>query len=239
MKHSLFIVVILSFTISFVACNKGEDKKLKVTKYEVEGSYVMPKMYALSGYNIKDTVNDIYGAILIPLSRIEDNQINIKPITTNIGTQMQDFVNKVKQKSSNKKIEGKNFIEIRPVYFVFHDDNIYSCLVKKTSYFPDKDTLKTYNTILYDYREEEMLDFDDVFSVDKSNFTDFISLFPKDIPIKTLENLKQTDFNIEIDSISFNANLSSPENYYIQKQFKQSIETLRPYFKNKKQFAKE
>ena len=49
-----------------------------------------------------------------------------------------------------------------------------------------------------------------------------------------LQNLKQIDFNIEMDSIAFNLQEEKTFNHY-----KQSIETLRPYFKNKKQFLKE
>ncbi|MFA6807315.1 MAG: hypothetical protein WCR29_07845, partial [Bacteroidales bacterium] len=184
----------------------------------------------ISGYHIKDTINNIYGALLVPISKLEDNNIDIKPITSNIGIQMQKFVDKVKQRKS----EGDNFIEIRPAYFVFHDNEIYSCLIKKTICLANEDTTKTYNTIIFNYIKNKMLGFDDIFNVNEFNYSQFVQLFDKKMSSLELKSLKQVDFNIETDSISFNIQENNTINRY-----KQSIENLRPYFKNNKQFTKE
>ncbi len=237
-KLTLLITIISSLSILFFSCNKKENEDVKITKYKVKENYYMPEIFALSGFNIKDTVNDIYGGLLFPISRVKSNDINVKPIEKSIGSQMQIFVNEVKKRNSKGKIEGKNFIEIRPTYFILYDDYLYSCLIKKTTCFASEDTIKDYFTILYNYREEEKLGFNDIFLVEDSNFSSFIALFPKDISIKSIEQLKKTDFNIETDSISFNVNQDKADNQFKKKQFKQSIETLRPYFKNKNQFIK-
>ncbi|MBP1644591.1 MAG: hypothetical protein H6Q16_166 [Bacteroidetes bacterium] len=238
-KLTLSIAIISSLSILFFSCNKKGKEDVKITKYEVKENYYMPEIFGLSGYNIKDTVNDIYGGLLFPISRVKENEINVKPIEKSIGSQMQTFVNEVKKRNSKGKIEGKNFIEIRPTYFILYDDYFYSCLIKKTTCFASEDTIKDYFTILYNYREDQVLGFDDIFLVKDSNFSSFIALLQKDISIKTIEQLKKTDFNIETDSISFNVNQDKTENQFIKKQFRQSIETLRPYFKNKNQFIKD
>lgn len=235
-KPILCIVLTFVISITFIACdNKKENKKIKTTKYEVKETYVISSLYGVSGYHVKDTVNNIYGAMLVPISKVEDNDINIKPITSNIGNQMQDFVNQVRK----NKAEGKNFIEIRPAYFIFYDNEIYSCLIKKTICFANQDTVKTYNTILFNYKENKPFGFDNIFSVKESNLSDFLALFNKSMSSLNLQTLKTTDFNIETDSISFNVKQTSPINHYTQKQYKQSIEKLRPFFINKKQFSKE
>ena len=82
--------------------------------------------------------------------------------------------------------------------------------------------------------ENKILSFDDVFQVDEKNYSKFIQLFDKKMASLSLKSLKESDFNIEIDSISFNIEENNTTNHY-----KQSIETLRPYFKNKKQFKKQ
>lgn len=237
-KITLSIAIIFSLSLLHFSCNKQGKEDVKITKYEVKENYYMPKIFGLSGYNIKDTVNDIYGGLLFPISRVKENEINIKPIEKSIGSQMQIFVNEVKKRKSKGKIEGKNFIEIRPTYFILYDDYLYSCLIKKTTCYASEDTIKDYYTILYNYREDIVLGFDDIFLVKDSNFSSFISLLPKDISIKNIEQLKNIDFNIETDSISFNVNQDKADNQFIKKQFRQSIETLRPYFKNKNQFKK-
>lgn len=229
-KLSLFLILSVLLSITFIQCQKKEEKKLKTTKYEVKENYVISSVYTISGYHIKDTINNIYGALLVPISKLEDNNINIKPITSNIGIQMQEFVDKVKQRKS----EGENFIEIRPAYFVFHDNEIYSCLIKKTICLANEDTTKTYNTIIFNYIKNKMLGFDDIFNVNESNYSQFVQLFDKNISSLELKSLKQVDFNIETDSISFNIQGNNTINRY-----KQSIENLRPYFKNNKQFTKE
>lgn len=229
-KISLFIILSVLLSISFIQCQKKEDKKIKTTKYEVKENYIIHSAYGISGVHVKDTVNNIYGDILIPINKIKDNNINIKPITSNIGSQMQAFVDEVKR----RKAIGSNFIEIRPAYFIFHDNQIYSCLIKKTSCFANQDTTKTYSSVLYNYMENKILSFDDVFQVDEKNYSKFIQLFDKKMASLSLKSLKESDFNIEIDSISFNIEENNTTNHY-----KQSIETLRPYFKNKKQFKKQ
>ncbi len=237
-KITLSIAIVFLLSLLHFSCNKKEDKDVKITKYQVKENYYMPNIFGLSGYNIKDTINDIYGGLLFPLTKIKENDVNVKPIEKNIGSQMQIFVNEIKKRNSKGKIEGKNYIEIRPTYFILYDDYMYSCLIKKTTCYASEDTIKDYFTILYNYREDVVLGFDDIFLVRDSNFSSFISLFPKDISIKNIEQLKKTDFNIETDSISFNVNQDKAENQFIKKQFRQSIETLRPYFKNKNQFKK-
>lgn len=236
MKKNLTLLAILTFVLSitFVACDKKEEKKIKTTKYAVKEDYVISSLYGISGYNIKDTINNIYGAMLVPLSKVKDNNTNIKPITDNIGNQMQEFVNQVKK----NKAEGKNFIEIRPAYFIFYDQEIYSCLIKKTICFANQDTIKTYNTVLFNYKENKALGFDNIFSVTESNLSDFLALFSKEMSSLNLQELKTTDFNLETDTICFNVKQSSPKNFYTQKQYKQSIDNLRPFLKNKKQFTK-
>jgi len=229
-KLSLFLILSVLLSITFIQCQKKEEKKLKTTKYEVKENYVISSVYTISGYHIKDTINNIYGALLVPISKLEDNNINIKPITSNIGIQMQEFVDKVKQRKS----EGENFIEIRPAYFVFHDNEIYSCLIKKTICLANEDTTKTYNTIIFNYIKNKLLGFDDIFNVNESNYSQFVQLFDKNISSLELKSLKQVDFNIETDSISFNIQGNNTINRY-----KQSIENLRPYFNNNKQFTKE
>lgn len=234
---SIAIVIVIVIAVSIFSCNKKED--LKITKYDVKEVYYMPEIFGLSGYNIKDTINDIYGGLLFPISRVKTNDVNVKAIEKSIGSQMQNFVNEVKKRNSKGKIEGKNYIEIRPTYFILYDDYIYSCLIKKTTCFAKEDTIKDYYTILYDYREDEVLGFDDIFTVGDSNFNSFISLFPKEIAINTVDQLKKTDFNVETDSISFNVNQNNKESQFLKRQFRQSIENLRPYFKNKNQFVKD
>lgn len=229
-KLSLFLILSVLLSITFIQCQKKEEKKLKTTKYEVKENYVISSVYTISGYHIKDTINNIYGALLVPISKLEDNNINIKPITSNIGIQMQEFVDKVKQRKS----EGENFIEIRPAYFVFHDNEIYSCLIKKTICLANEDTTKTYNTIIFNYIKNKLLGFDDIFNVNESNYSQFVQLFDKNMSSLELKSLKQVDFNIETDSISFNIQENNTINRY-----KQSIENLRPYFNNNKQFTKE
>ncbi|MCK9163952.1 MAG: hypothetical protein M0O93_06370 [Bacteroidales bacterium] len=229
-KLSLFLILSVLLSITFIQCQKKEEKKLKTTKYEVKENYVISSVYTISGYHIKDTINNIYGALLVPISKLEDNNIDIKPITSNIGIQMQEFVDKVKQRKS----EGENFIEIRPAYFVFHDNEIYSCLIKKTICLANEDTTKTYNTIIFNYIKNKLLGFDDIFNVNESNYSQFVQLFDKNISSLELKSLKQVDFNIETDSISFNIQGNNTINRY-----KQSIENLRPYFNNNKQFTKE
>lgn len=233
LRISLSLVLLLSLT--FIACDKKKEEKKKITKYEVKETYVIPTVYTLSGFHLKDTVNNIFGAVLMPISKVKKNTVNIEPITTSIGKQMQEFVDFVKSKGREK---GKNYIEIRPVYFVFHGD-IYSCLIKKTICFANADTVKSYNTIIYNYKTKKGLGFNDIFSVDKSNLSDFLALFNKDMRIKNIEELKKLDFNIEIDSISFNIEQTKQTNYFKHKQFKQSIETLRPYLKGKELFIKD
>ena len=229
-KISLFLILFILLSISFIQCQKKEQKEFKTTKYEVKENYIIHSAYGISGVHVKDTVNNIYGAMLIPISKIKDNNINIKPITTNIGSQMQDFVDQVKK----RKAEGDNFIEIRPAYFIFHNNELYSCLIKKTICFANEDTTKTYNTVIFNYLENKELSFDDIFQVNEENYNEFIQLFDKKMSSIGLQGLKQIDFNIEMDSIAFYVQEEKTFNHY-----KQSIETLRPYFKNKKQFLKE
>ena len=237
MKNKLIISLSLALLLSltFIACNKKKEEKRKITKYEVKETYVIPKVYTLSGFHLKDTVNNIFGAVLMPISKVKENPVNVESITTNIGKQMQEFVDIIKSKANK---QGKNYIEIRPVYFVFHGD-MYSCLIKKTICFANSDTVKTYNTIIYNYKTKKELGFNDIFSVDKSNLSGFLALFSKDMVIKNIEELKTLDFNIETDSISFNIKQTKPTNYFTHKQFKQSIETLRPYLKSKELFIKD
>ena len=230
---SLFLILFLSFT--FIACDKKKEEKKKMVKYDVKEKYVIPKSYTISGFHLKDTVNNIFGAVLMPISRVKENPVNIKPINKSIGTQMQEFVDQVKSKG---KTQGNNYIEIRPSYFIFHGD-IYSCLIKKTICFANADTVKSYNTIIYNDNKKKQLGFEDIFSVDKSNLSDFLALFNKDMAITNIEELKKIDFNIEIDSISFNVKQTKPTNCFIQKQFKQSIAKLRPYLKDKELFIKD
>ncbi|MDD2530221.1 MAG: hypothetical protein PHN41_03230 [Bacteroidales bacterium] len=237
-KSTLYIVTIVSLSFLIFSCNKKEDNNIKITKYDVKETYYMPEIFGLSGYNIKDTVNEIYGGLLFPISRTKTNEINVSPIEKSIGSQMQSFVDEIKERNSKKKVEGKNFIEIRPTYFILYDDHIYSCLIKKTTCFANEDTIKDYYTLLYDYREEAILGFDDIFSIGDTNFKSFISLFPNEMSIKSLADLKKTDFNIETDSIAFNVNKNKADNQILKNQFKQSIEVLRPFFKNKNQFIK-
>lgn len=230
---SLCLIIFLSF--AFIACDKKKEEKKKTVKYDVKEKYVIPKSYTISGFHLKDTVNNIFGAVLMPVSRVKENPVNIKPINKSIGMQMQEFVDQVKSKG---KTQGKNYIEIRPSFFVFHGD-IYSCLIKKTICFANSDTVKSYNTIIYNDNTKNTLGFEDIFSVDKSNLSGFLALFNKDMAITSIEELKKIDFNIEVDSISFNVKQTKPTNCFIQKQFKQSIETLRPYLKDKEIFIKD
>lgn len=229
-KLSLIIVLFLISSVLFIQCQKKEEKKFKITKYEVKDDYVISKAYAVSGFNLNDTVNNIYGAMLIPISKNMENDINIKPITSNIGSQMQEFVDEVRKRST----KGYNFIEIRPIYFIFHDNELYSCLVKKTISFDDKDTLISYNTVNYNYMENMFFGFDDIFQVNQANYLEFIELLGINPSQLNLSGLRGSDFNIEADSISFNIHVN---NSFIR--YKQSIEELRPYFKDKDRFSKE
>jgi len=217
-------------SISFFQCKKKEEPMIKAAKYEVSEKYVISSAYVLSGYHLKDTVNNIYGAMLVPINKEKDESINTKLINSNIGTQMQAFVDEVVK----RKAKGDNYIEIRPAYFVFHDGEIYSCLIKKTICFATEDTTRTYNTITFNFLKNKMLFFDDIFQVDKTNFSQFSKLFDKKMSSIELQSLKELDFNIETDSISFNV-----QDHKTTNRYKQSIENLRPYFKNKKQFLKE
>jgi len=236
-KNKLLITLsfILLFSVAIISCNKKEEVKQKMVEYELKENYVIPQAYALSGIKIKDSINKIYGGLLIPMSGVKENTNYVKPIVDDIGLQMQDFVDQVKKRNNTK---GSNFIEVRPAYFVFHGRQLYSCLIKKTICFAQEDTIKSYNTIIYDYQNRKILGFDDIFSVNQSNLSAFLSLFSKDMEKFSLNELKQTDFNIETDSISFNVKQNKPINYSIHKQYKQSIEALEPYLKDKELFKK-
>ena len=80
-------------------------------------------------------------------------------------------------------------------------------------------------------KDEVVLVLDDPITVNNGDDTIEISEF-------SLNELKQTDFNIETDSISFNVKQNKPINYSIHKQYKQSIEALEPYLKDKELFRK-
>lgn len=227
----LSFIILLSITIS--SCNKEEKPKQKIVEYDLKEDYVIPQAYALSGIKIRDSINRIYGGLIVPMSSVEENTIYVKPIVADIGVQMQDFVDNVKKRNNAK---GSNFIEVRPAYFVFHGRQLYSCLIKKTICYAKEDTIKSYNTIIYDYQNRKILGFDDIFLVSQANLSDFLSLFSKDMEKFTLSELKQTDFNIETDSIAFNVKQDKPINHSIYQRYKQSIERLEPYLKDKELF---
>ncbi|MDR0971688.1 MAG: hypothetical protein LBM25_04830 [Bacteroidales bacterium] len=236
MNNKPFILFLLSLILifSFSSCNK-EEKKGNITRYEIKEVYHIPNIYGISGYHIKDTINNIYGAILFPINKVKDSRINIEPLVKFIGSQMQKFMDGFKEDSINKE---KKFIEIRPAYFSICDSNIYSCLIKKTECKNEKDTIKTYITFLYNYSKDTILSFDDIFALDSNNFDSFIKKFDKKMNISSLKELKATDFNIEDDSIAFNVVQNKITNSFIQKQFKQSIDVLREYFVDKNYFIK-
>ena len=85
-KITLSIAIVFLLSLLHFSCNKKEDKDVKITKYQVKENYYMPNIFGLSGYNIKDTINDIYGGLLFPLTKIKENDVNVKPIEKNIGS---------------------------------------------------------------------------------------------------------------------------------------------------------
>jgi hypothetical protein len=230
--HISFIPLVALCLVFVASCSKKETKQVKKNGYKVEGDYALPATFTLGGMNLKDTANNIYGALLTPMSKIENNPIDVKPIRMNIGRQMKFFVASVRKDKS----KTKHFIEIRPLYFI-HYDSLYSCLLQKRTCINGKDTLKEYNTVLYNFMEQKPFGFNDIFSVNEQNLSAFLALFPQ-MKGYDLAKLKSTDFNIEMDSIAFNITLPKAKNNCLQQRIKQSKAKLKPFICTTKIFKK-
>lgn len=227
MKKTFLYTLLITMSLVFVfSCSKKEQKQTKGSKYKVEGDYFLPSTFTLSGLHIKDTANHIYGALLLPVCKIKDNSIDVRPLRFNVSSQMKAFMEKVKKDKSG----NNHFIEIRPYYFIYYD-SLYSCLFQKRTSLNGKDTLTEYNSMLYNFAQGKKLDFDDIFSVNENNLSSFLALYPQ-MKGYSLSKLKNTDFNIEMDSISFNLSLPKPDKNCMQKRIKQSKTNLRPFIKS-------
>lgn len=207
----LFITIILSSVVMFVACNKSNKKptsKLQPSneKLQKDKDLVLMDGMTVAAINLHDTANNIQGMVVFPrINQKEFSYINIQPINKYLEVTLHEFVNKVKENNkSGKNVMDKNLFNLKVKYVQDYKD-IISCVFEKTTHFSNTmDTTTIIQSINYNQNTSKILTFYDVFKLNNNNIKDFQKVFGKELQKFTKEDMKNLDFNIEKDTISLN-----------------------------------
>lgn len=202
----MFYVLIFSACLMFSCGKKTEqtpakeqkDLKMVTVKLNDDAPTYMLKNLSVSGVSITDTINGIKAKMLIPIKKLKDDALSLKPITSRSE---QIFKQSVEELKKIGKKQEQHQLLVRTVSVVAYN-NLISALMEREILFAEtnqKDSL--FFGVTYNVAKNTPLNIKEVLDIDEKKFEKISSYFTNIEPSLGYEDFSSSEFAISLDSI--------------------------------------